>query len=288
MNYFKSIENVYLDLNYTNLCLLANLLGKKIGEQKIIEGTITDTQFNNIMWDFIILKVYPSLLFENIIMEPDFKNKYVENRTISLEEIYSNTTSLFPSWKIKYNYNIDYNYNYNINPINLRISKNLLKKIFLFYEIIHNFYLDLVIGELFAWILSDYKININPYDINFNKKEFNDWVEKFNKVLSNCRIFFKELYIRYKIYDIDELNKEDLIFIINQIKYEFMINYIKTRENIESLFVPLEKYKLKSNFISFKSSECLNNIEKEINQIFKIKQCYKNIIGSQLFTHNIF
>ena len=286
MDYFKSIKNIFDNLNYDNLCLIANSLANKIGKENIIDGTINDEQINDIIWNFITFKLYPSLIFANENIDPDFKSKYVDERITSLEQIHPDTISFFPSWKKKYNYDIDYNFP--INPINLRISKNFLKKIFLFYEILHNFYFDLIIGELFGWIINNYKINVNPFDNNFNKNKFNDWAEKFNQVILNCKIFIRELYIKYKICDIDDFNKDELVKIIDQFKQEFILNYNDTREKIEFIFIPLYQYKNNSKIYQFKSSKCFYNIEKEIDYVFRIKYCYKNIVGNQWITKFLF
>ena len=298
MDWLKNVPNIkpYSELDYQTLCVISNQLALKLGKEKIIEGVITDIQFTKLIWKFISYKIYPTFIFENFMFDNNIKELFVQERNSQLDIIYPQNLDMnypnyfpnfVPSWKRKYNLDIDYNLK--INPINLRISRNFLKKILTFYEVVHNFYFDIIVGELLSWILSNYKINVNPFDEKFNKILFEDWVEQFNKVIINCKIFFKDLYLKYRIFELDDLEKSNLESLITQLKIEFVIDYLKTGEKIDILFLPLEKFRIniKLDPSSFSSSNCLERINEEINQIFRIKQYYKILISNHWSTQFI-
>jgi hypothetical protein len=274
--------------NYDSLILLTNHLVKKYGENNIIEEKITNDEFQKIIWKHIGYILYPSFLFDPYILDSDYKNNYIVQRTKSLNEICPETQCLFPTWKKIYNYDIDYNFD-DLYLHNKKICKNLIKKIFEFYEMIYKVHFNIIFGEIFSFILNDYQIILNPLDPNFNINIFNQWSDSFNLVINSVKNFISNIAKSFQIEKIDELDKHELIKLLNKIKEDFIDNFDTISKNdIKKIFEPLEKFhniekNIDINWEIF-SSNSLKNINYEITLLFKYKQCI-NILSKNKWIH---
>ena len=267
--------------SYDSLILLVNHLIKKYGEDNIIGEKISNKEFQKLIWDHISYILYPSFLFDPYIFDLNYFNNYVDCRIKSLDNIHSEYECLFPSWKKTYNFDIDYNFD-DICIYHKMICKNLTKKTFEIYELIYKVYFNIIFGEIFSFILLDYKIILNPFDNKFNINIFNKWIISFNMVIDSVKIFINNIAKSIELDKIDELNQHDLTNLLNKLKNDFIDNFETISKNdISKLFDPLKEFFIEdnnhNNWSSF-SSGCLNNINKEIMILFKYKQ-YINILS---------
>ena len=44
---------------------------------------------------------------------------------------------------------------------------------------------------MLSFILSNYKINLNPFDVKFNKSKCEEWIYGYNQVITNCKNFIR-------------------------------------------------------------------------------------------------
>lgn len=285
-NKIKEIENLKFIIifdkyfTYDSLILLVNYLVKKYGEEKVIEEKITNSEFENLIWEHIGLMLYPSFLFDPYTFDLNFNNNYVDLRIDSLNDICYESKCFFPTWKKIYNHDIDYNFD-DMCLHQKKICKNFTKKIFGFYELFFETYFNIIFGEILSFILIDYKIIINPFDLKFDLNIFNKWVLSFNLVLDIIRNFIKKIANSIQLEKIDELNQTELTNLLNKLKKDFIDEFETiSKKDIITLFEPLKEfYKKNENFVTWKlyNSNCLENINREILQLFKCKQ-YLNIL----------
>lgn len=291
IKYIDELKNLILFdkyFNYNSLILLTNYLVKKHGDENVIQGKITNNEFQKIIWENICLIVYPSFLFDPLVFESSLEDNYVDVRIKNLDEISPDTKSFFPTWKKIYNFDIDYDFN-EANLHHKKICKNFLKKIFEYYEIIYKIYFNVIFGEIFSFILQDYQIILNPFDIKFKLDIFNKWNNSFNVVLDSIKKYITNIAKSISLEKIDELSQEDLTKLIMQIKKDFVDEFETTSKNdIVKLFEPLKIFVdtnqnsiiYSQNKVSWNNynSKCLNNIDKEIILLFKQKY-YLNILS---------
>lgn len=278
------ISNTNSKLSFDSIIIMSNNIIENIGKENFILGLYNDNYLQNkIFSQYISLMLYPSYLFQPYVFDDNFINICVDKRHIHLENICVDSNCLFPSWKKKYNYDIDYDFN-SINIIHQKICKNFMKKIFDFYEKVYYKYFNIMIGNMLSFVLSNYEINLNPYDNKFNKKLCTEWICGFNEVIVNCRKFIKKYAIKIELEKIDELDKTSLIEKLNQLNklyVDFFSLPIIINADIKALFTPLKKFytpKINSEkYIQCIKTNYLINIKQEIEQIFKLKN-YINVI----------
>lgn len=268
-------------LTFDLIILISNNIINQIGKDKYIQGQMDDNLLGEkIFSEYISLLLYPTYLFQPYIFDDDLQTSYVNTRNNDLKTICIDSQCLFPTWKKKYNYDVDYTFNDN-NKVHQQIYKKFIKKIFDFYEKIYCQYFNIMIGNILSFILMDYKINLNPYDNKFNKSVCLEWIDGFNKVLINCIKFIKYYAILMGLNKIDELDKDALVKKINKFNNSYVNILNGTNKNLKILFKPLEKfYKPYTNDDKIKlfvQTNCLINIKKEIDYIFKLKT-YINMI----------
>jgi len=261
---------------------MSNKIIENIGTGKYIQGTINDDYIQDKLFNqYISLMLYPHFLFQPYVFDDNFKNDCVDIRDPNLVNICINTNCLFPTWKKKYNYDTDYNFE-GINKINQKICKKFMGKIFDFYEKVYYNYYNVLVGNILSFTISNYEINLNPYDIKFNKTLCLEWIDAFNEVLINCKKFIKNYAVLIGLEKIDELNKSSLVKKLSQLNNSYLniINGINNYFNV--LFYPLEKfYKFKLNTEKkklFIETNYLNKINDEIEYIFRLKN-YINIVS---------
>jgi hypothetical protein len=264
-------------ITYYSLIILSNLVVNDIGKEKYINGEYSDIRVQNIIFNqYICLTLYPSYLFQPYIFDDDIKYNYVDFRDPNLSAICSESKYLFPTWKKINNYNIDYRFE-NTNQFLQKICKNFTKKIFNFYEKLYGIYFNIVIGNMLSFVLLNYEINLNPFDVKFNKSKCEEWICGYNQVILNCEKFIRNYATIIELDKIDELNKDDLIHKINKIKKSFIINInnINNDDGVKILFKPLEKFykptNNNTNFMPFIETDSFDNIIGEIEYIFKVK-----------------
>lgn len=268
-------------LTFDLIIIISNHIINEIGKESYIQGNYNDELLEDkIFSEYISLLLYPTYLFDPYVFDDDLKNSCVSSinehlKEICFDSICVDSKCLFPIWKKRYNYDIDYNTFDNHNKIHQKICRNFTKKIFDFYEKIHHQYFNTMIGNIFTFILSNYKINLNPYDNKFNKSKCLEWIDGFNKVSTNCYKFIKNFAILIELEKIDELDKDELVKKINRLNNSY-INILNGKNKyLQMLFKPLEKfYNPIANDDKIKLLEqtnCLTNIKKEIDYIFKLK-----------------
>lgn len=262
----------------------------QIGKEKYILGNYDDSLLGEqIFSEYISLLLYPTYLFQPYIFDDNFSNSYVSNINEHLKSICVDSKCLFPIWKRKYNYDIDYCTFNNTNQIHKKICKNFTKKIFDFYEKIYYQYFNIMIGNIFSFILSNYKINLNPLDNKFNKTQCLEWIDRFNIVIKNCYRFIKNYAIVIELEKIDELDKDTLEKKMNRLNNSYINILNGTNKDLQILFEPLKKFynppKNDNKTKLFIQINCLTNIKKEIDYIFKIKN-YINLITKNTWVKN--
>ena len=279
-------------LTFDLIILISNNIINQIGKDKFIEGNYDNLLEEQIFNKYISLLLYPTYLFRPYVFDDNFSNLYVSEINVHLKEICYDSKCFFPTWKKKYNYDIDYNFFSNVNQINKRIYKNFTKKIFDFYEKLYYQYFNILFGNLFSFILLNYKINLNPYDKKFNKSQCLEWIDGFNIVLKNCYRFIKNYANLIELEKIDELDKDSLEKKINRLNNSYINILNNTNKDLQILFEPLKKfYKSKSetnNNTEFVNQvNCLIDIKKEIDYIFKLKN-YVNLITKSTWVKNFY
>lgn len=291
INYIDEIKNIMLFdkyFNYDSLILLVNYLVKKYGENNIINEKITNKDFQKNIYEHICLVLYPSFLFDPYIFDSNYSENYFDVRIKSLEQICHESKCFFPTWKKIYNLDMDYNFN-DMYLHQKNICIKFTKKIFEFYERIYKIYFNVIIGEIFAFMMKEYQIILNPFDDKFSIGNFNKWVTCFNVIIDDAKLFIENVAKSIQLDKIDELNQHDLTNLLNKLKKDFIDDFESiTKNNICAIFKPMQNLELNvitSKFTIEKSdqkwssfnSNCLKNINMEIIQIFKYKQ-YLNIM----------
>ena len=289
----ESTKNNKLEFN--SLIKLFNDIINQLGEDNYVHGEYTDSEIQEIfIIKYLNLMVYPSYLFQPYLFELDLKTNYIgeicnSNRNNNLNSICFDSKYLFPTWKKLYNVNIDVdidvNYEFELtNKISKIICKNFTKKIFNFYEKVYNVYFNVIIGNVFACILSNFLLKIlNPYNIKFNKKKFNDWINGFNKVLINCKKYVFDYANLLELNKIDLDDKQTLTNKLKKLKNDFIdgyenlkiINYDTISDDIKVLFEPIKKFYNPFGSKLFVKTDCLDKIDKEIEHVFRIKKYVK-------------
>ena len=269
-------------LTFDLIIMISNNIINQIGKDKFIQGDYDDSLLDEqIFNDYISLLLYPTYLFQPYIFDDNFSNLYVSDINEHLKEICVDSKCLFPIWKKKYNYDIDYKSFNNENQIHRKICKNFIKKIFDFYEKVYYQYFNIMIGNIFSFILSNYKINLNPYDKKFNKSQCLEWIDGFNQVLKNCYRFIKNYANIIELEKIDELDKDSLEKKMNKLNNSYINILNGTNKDLLILFEPLKKFykpiATDNKKKLFLQANCLTNIKKEIDYIFKLKN-YINLI----------
>lgn len=295
-NNFKLTFNKYIQL--------FNIYINSLDQNKYILGYYSkDLIKKNFFIDYISIMIYPYFLIYPFLLNKNFyESKEIDyiniDKNKKLIEICETSKTLFPTWKKRYNIDIDYNFE-SMNKINKKICINFTKKIFNFYEKIYGVYFNIIIGNLFSYILSNYILNlIDPYDNKFILSIFNNWVITFNEVLSNCKTFILEYALTINLDNIDLDDKQTLIYKMNKIKKDFIDDFDdlndlyyfdklkKSNNPIIKLFQPFEKFKnlnnnrIKSLNIKYIKPNCLNNIDNEIENIFRLKNYIKLMDGN--------
>lgn len=269
-------------LTFDLIILISIDLIDKIGKEKYILGNYDDNLLGEqIFSEYISLLLYPTYLFQPYVFDNNFTTHCVSSLNEHLKAICVDSKCLFPIWKKKYNYDIDYRTFDNSNNVHQKICKNFTKKIFDFYEKVYHQYFNIMIGNIFSFILSNYKINLNPYDNKFNKSQCLEWIDKFNIVIKNCYRFIKNYATIIELEKIDELDKDSLEKKMNKLNNSYINILNGTNKDLQILFEPLEKFYRPPNNDDksklFIQINCLRNIKKEIDYIFKIKN-YINLI----------
>lgn len=270
-------------LTFDLIILISNNIINKIGKEKYIQGKYDDNLLGGkIFSEYISLLLYPTYLFQPYFFDDNFSTLCVNSINEQLKAICIDSKCLFPTWKKKYNLDIDYNFD-NKNKVHERICKNFIKKIFDFYEKVYYNYFNVMIGNIFSFVLSNYKINLNPYDTKFNKSLCLEWINGFNIVLKNCKRFIKNYAIIIELEKIDELDKDNLIKKMNRLNNSYINILNGKNKNLNMLFEPLKKfYKPITNDDKTKlfiQTNCLTDIKKEIDYIFRLKT-YLNSISN--------
>lgn len=276
-------------LNYNSLIKLFNDIVNQLGVDNYVQSVYNDDEIQEIfITKYLNLMMYPSYLFQPYLFETDIKTNYISeiidtNRNNNLNIICFDSKYLFPTWKKLYNINVDYKFE-SVNKINTRICKNFTKKIFNFYEKVYNEYFNIGVGNVFACILSNFlPEHLNPYDIKFSQYKFNDWVNRFNEVLINCK---KYIFDYANILEFDKIDLDDKQTLTNKLKKfksDFIddfdnfkkINFDMICDDIKVLFEPLAKFYNPIGSKSFVRTKCIDNIDKEIEQVFRIKNYIK-------------
>jgi len=276
-------------LEFNSLIKLFNNIINNLGVNYYIQGEYTDNKIQEIfIAQYLNLMIYPSYLFQPYLFELDIKTKYINeiidsNRNNNLNTICFDSKYLFPTWKKIYNIDVDYEFE-TANDINKRICKNFTKKIFNFYEKVYNVYFNIVVGNVFECILSNFLLeHLNPYDIKFTKHKFNDWVNEFNKVMTNCKKYIFDYANVLELNNIDLDNKQILTNKLKKLKKDFIddydnletLNFDTINNNIKILFEPMIKFYNPTNSKLFIRTGCMDKIENEIEYIFKIKNYVK-------------
>jgi hypothetical protein len=277
----ENSENNILTFDFIKLISVDVI--NQVGKEKYIQGNLDDNSLGEqIFSDYISLLLYPTYLFQPYVFDDNFTTSCVSNINEHLRAICDDSKCLFPTWKKKYNYDVDYYTFNNTNQINQKICKNFIKKIFNFYEKVYYQYFNIMIGNILSFILSNYKINLNPLHNKFNKLECLEWIDGFNIVIKNCHRFIKNYATIIKLEWIDELDKDSLEKKMNKLNNLYINILNGTNKDLQMLFKPLEKfYKPHKNDDKSKlfiQINCLRNIKKEIDYIFKIKN-YINLIS---------
>jgi len=274
INKLKDLILFEKNFTYDSLIILVNNLVKKLGMDNVVFEKITDSQLQNIIWEYVKLILYPSFLFDLYLFDDTPNQNYIEKRIKVLDEICPRSKYLFPTWKKIYNYDINYNFDYNFGKrysININICKNFTKKVFEFYEKVYGIYFNMVFGEILSYLLDNYQINLNPFDNKFNLNKFNEWVNGFNLVIVTSRIFIKNIANSIQIEKIDELNQFEITKLLNKINDDFIINFESNKQSFYQVFEPMKKFYNKTDK-SFISSKCLDNINNEIISVFRLKK----------------
>ena len=262
-------------LTFELIIMISNNIINEIGKDKFIQGNYDSLLEEQIFYNYISLLLYPSYLFQPYLFNDNFSDLYVSDINEHLREICADSKCFFPIWKKKYNYDIDYNSFNNINQIHKKICKNFTKKIFDFYEKVYYQYFNIIIGNIFSFILSNYKINLNPYDKKFNKSQCLEWIDGFNIVLKNCYRFIKNYANIIELEKIDELDKDELEKKMNRLNNTYINILNGTNKDLQPSFKPLEKFYKpihpNNKTKLFVQINCLTNIKKEIDYIFKLK-----------------
>lgn len=125
-----------------------------------------------------------------------------------------------------------------------------------------------MIGNIFSFVISNYKINLNPYDKKFNKSQCLEWIECFNIVSQNCYRFIKNYANVIELEKIDELDKDSLEKKMIRLNNSYINILNGTNKDILLLFEPLEKfYKPNDTYNKtkfFVQLNCLTNIKKKL------------------------
>ena len=276
-------------LDFNSLIKLFNDIINGLGTNNYIQGEYTNSKIQEIfITRYLNLMIYPSYLFQPYILEPDIKTNYIgeicnSNRNNNLSTICFDSKYLFPTWKKLYNIDVDYEFELT-NKINAKICKNLTKKIFNFYEKVYNVYFNIGVGNLFGCILSNFLLeHLNPYDVKFSRHKFNDWVNEFNKVLSNCKKYMLNYANVWELNKIDLDDKQTLMDKLKKFKNDFIDSFdnLKTIDfdtignDIKVLFEPMKKFYNPIWSKQFVRTDCMDQIDKEIEQMFKIKNYIK-------------
>lgn len=283
----KIIGDEQLDLN--SLIKFFNHIVNHVGVDKYIQGVYSDDDIQEkFITHYFNLMIYPSYLFQPYLFESEMSTNYIgnmhSNRNNDLKSICFDSKCLFPTWKKYYNFNIDYRFE-STHKINKRICKNFTRKIFNFFEKVYYVYFNIVIGNVFTFILSNFILeHLNPYDNKFNKLKFNDWIDRFNNVLINCKKYIITYTNTLKLNQIDTDDKQTLKNKINKVKNDFVdnfsnliipINFDLIDNEIMMLFEPIKKFYNQTTSKPFTRTNCLDNIDKEIDEIFKLKNYIK-------------
>lgn len=276
-------------LDFDSLVKLFNDIVNELGTNNFIQGEYTDSKIQEIfITRYLNLMIYPSYLFQPYLFEQDIKTNYISeicnsNRNTNLNAICFDSKYLFPTWKKIYNIDVDYEFELT-NKINARICKNFTKKFFNFYEKVYNVYFNIGVGNVFACILSNFlPEHLNPYDIKFSKHKFNEWVDGFNKVLTNCKKYIFDYANVRGLNKIDLDDKQTLMDKFKKFKSDFIdgfdnfkiINFDTIRDDIKVLFEPIIKFYNPMRSKLYVRTECLDNIDKEIEHVFRIKNYIK-------------
>lgn len=276
-------------LDFNSLVKLFNDIVNQLGVDNYVQSVYNDNEIQEIfITKYLNLMMYPSYLFQPYLFETDIKTNYISkiidtNRNNNLSAICFDSKYLFPTWKKLYNIDVDYEFE-SVNKINAKICKNFTKKIFNFYEKVYNEYFNIGVGNVFACILSNFlPKHLNPYDVKFFKYKFNEWVVGFNEVLSNCKKYIFDYANELGLNKIDLDDKQTLIDKLKKFKNDFIdgfdnfknINLNTIDNNIKVLFEPLATFYNPIGSKSFVRTECMDNIDKEIKQVFIIKNYIK-------------
>jgi hypothetical protein len=273
----KNLNAILVNNNtfdYKKLQIICKYIINQYRPEEIKQGKLKDDSLQKELYEKISLMLYPSYLIVPYILDPCPESNYVDKRIDSLEKIYPESRSFFPTWKKLHNYNIEYNF-LDLHTIHSKICINFTVKIFKFYERVYTVYFNIIFGELLSNLLSNYKIILNPLDIKFNRLQFDKWAEGFSKVLENCKSFIFKMTNSIHIEKIDELDQHDLTKLLNKLNGDFIEDFEKNKNSFVSLFEPLKEFYKESYSNTFVSSRCLDNINTEIIQIFKFKQYIK-------------
>lgn len=269
------LKNLIQDktLSFDSIIIITNDIINQYGKENYICGELDDNLIHDQIFSYISMMLYPTYLFEQYYFDNNFLTSCVNLRNSTLETICIDSKILFPTWKKKYN-NINYDF-YDSSCLNRKIYKKFVKKIFDFYEKVNYTYFNIMIGNIFSFILSNYKINFNPYDNKFNKNVCIEWINSFNKVMENCKKFIKNYAILIELEKIDELNKENLIKKIDKLNNVYKNILTGKNTYLRMLFKPLEKFynpttNNKLNFL-IQENYLISNIKKEIESIFRFR-----------------
>lgn len=283
-------------LEFNSFIKLFNDIINQLGKDNYIHGVHTDSEIQEIfITKYLNLMVYPSYLFQPYLFESDIKTNYIgeicnSNRNNNLNSICFDSKYLYPTWKKLYNINVDYKFEFT-NKISKIICKKLTKKIFNFYEKVYNVYFNIVIGNVFACILSNFLLKyINPYNIKFTKHKFNDWIDGFNKVMANCKKYIFDYANLLELNKIDLDDKQTLTNKLKKLKNDFIdcydnlktIDYNTIRNDIKVLFEPIKKFYNPIGSKLFIRTDCMDNIEKEIKLVFRRINYVKLMDNKQL------
>lgn len=280
-------------LDFNSLVKLFNNIINELGKDNYVHGEHTDSEIQKIfITKYLNLMVYPSYLylFQPYLFEHDVKTNYIgeicnSNRNNNLNSICFDSKYLFPTWKKLYNIDVDYEFELT-NKINARICKNFTKKIFNFYEKVYNVYFNIIVGNVFACILSNFlPEHLNPYDIKFAKYKFNEWVDGFNKVLTNCKKYIFDYANELGLNKIDLDDKQTLMVKLKKLKSDFIdsfdnlkiIYYNTICDDIKVLFTPMIKFYNPDKAKLFVKTDCMDRIDKEIEHVFRIKKYVKSM-----------
>lgn len=301
------IESTDYKLEFNSLIKLFNDIINKLGKDNYIYGEYTDGEIQEIfITKYLNLMVYPSYLFQPYLFEPDIKinikTNYIgeicnSNRNNNLNSICFDSKYLFPTWKKLYNVDSKYEFTHLTNKISKIICKNFTKKIFNFYEKVYNVYFNIIVGNFFACILSNFLLKyINPYNIKFSNQKFNDWINGFNIVMTNCKKYVFDYANELELNKIDLDDKQTLTYKLKKLKNDFIdgyenlkkINYDTIDDNIKVLFEPIKKFYNPIDSKLFVRTECMEKIDKEIEHVFKIKNYIKlmNNINLKILSSN--